>query len=98
GTDRRKILGVRKQHDPIIADPVVEADFAFGGFGFEIRGGVANRKSHGESSVLIRCSQKAFRRHYVRAGASNTSLLSGNIPLSDKYYSFEPAGNARKIV
>ena len=42
GADRREILGVREQHGPIIAEPFMEVDFALGGFGFEIRGGVAN--------------------------------------------------------
>jgi hypothetical protein len=29
----------------------VEADFAFGRFGFEIRGGIANCQSHGKTSI-----------------------------------------------
>ena len=40
--DRRKILRVRKQNRPGIADPIVEADFAFACFSFEIRCSVAN--------------------------------------------------------
>jgi hypothetical protein len=37
GADRGEILRVREQHRPGIADPAVEADPAFGGFGLEIR-------------------------------------------------------------
>ena len=46
GADRGKILGVREQHDPIIADPIMEADLAFRRFGFEIRGGIAYLECH----------------------------------------------------
>src|SRR6516165_9412324 len=42
----REVLRVREQHRPAIADPVMEFDFALSGFGFEIRGGSANRKCH----------------------------------------------------
>jgi hypothetical protein len=37
---------MRKQHAPGIAKPLVEADFAFGGFCLEIRSNVANRECH----------------------------------------------------
>src|SRR5476649_2073620 len=43
---RSEILRVRKQQRPAIADPVVEFDFAIGGFSLEIRGQRANWKSH----------------------------------------------------
>jgi hypothetical protein len=36
-----------KQDDPMIADPVMKTDFAFRRFSFEIRGDIANCKSHG---------------------------------------------------
>src|SRR6516164_5643383 len=42
----REVLRVREQHRPAIADPVMEFDLALSGFGFEIRGGSANRKCH----------------------------------------------------
>src|SRR6201984_2313676 len=48
--DRGKILGVREQKCPAIADPVVELDFAFGGFGLEIRGRRAHLKGHVRAS------------------------------------------------
>jgi hypothetical protein len=35
-----------EQDGPRIADPVMKADVAFGGVGCEIRGGIANLKSH----------------------------------------------------
>src|SRR5262249_45286009 len=62
------------QHDPAIADPVVEADFAFGRFGFEIRGGIANCQSHGKPPfTLKRCWAdpifvfgNVIRQRYVR--------------------------------
>jgi hypothetical protein len=37
---------MRKQDAPGISKPVVEFDFAFGGFRLEIGGGVANRQCH----------------------------------------------------
>jgi hypothetical protein len=41
-----EVLGVREQDGPPVPDPVVEADPAFGRFGLEVRGRVANLKSH----------------------------------------------------
>jgi hypothetical protein len=41
-----------EQHDPRVADPIMEADVAFGGVGFEIGRGIANLKSHNKSSAL----------------------------------------------
>ena len=46
GADRREILGMREQHGPVVADPVVETDLAFSRIGLEIRGGVANLERH----------------------------------------------------
>src|SRR3954453_9335739 len=37
---------MRKQERPAIADPVMEFDFALGGFGLEVRGDRANLESH----------------------------------------------------
>jgi hypothetical protein len=37
---------VREQERPAAADPVMEFDFAFGGFSLEIRGHSANLESH----------------------------------------------------
>ena len=48
GADRREILGVREQHRPLVADPVVEFDLAFGGLRLEIRRGVVDRQCHGK--------------------------------------------------
>ena len=46
GADGREILGVREQHHPVAADPVVETNLAFGRFRFEIGGGVADLERH----------------------------------------------------
>src|SRR5215469_13605903 len=46
GANRGEIFWMRKQHRPIVTDPVVEANFAFCGFGLEIWGGVINLQSH----------------------------------------------------
>ena len=46
---RREILGMREQHRPLVADPLVEIDLAFGGFGLEVRCRVANTQGHGNS-------------------------------------------------
>ena len=53
GAYGREIFGVREQHDPIVADPVVEVDFAFRRFGFEIRGDIANLERHGNLRTLV---------------------------------------------
>jgi hypothetical protein len=53
-----------KQHDPMVADPVVKTDFAFRRFSFEIRGDIANRKSHGRppsSEMIARDPNKSWR-------------------------------------
>ena len=41
GADRGEVRGVREQHDPGVAGPLVEADRTFGGVLDEIGGGVA---------------------------------------------------------
>src|SRR6185437_17151027 len=41
-----EILRVREQDRPLVADPLVKVDLAFGGFGGEIGGFVANADSH----------------------------------------------------
>src|SRR5262249_46275767 len=46
GAHRGEVLGMREQHHPFVADPVVEADLALGRFRFEIRGSIVDRKSH----------------------------------------------------
>ena len=38
GADRGKVLGVGKQHRPLVADPLVKIDPALGGLGLKIRG------------------------------------------------------------
>src|SRR5579863_4504146 len=53
GADRGKILRMREQQRPTVADPVVEPNFAIGGFGFEIRGFGANLKSHIQPHVVL---------------------------------------------
>jgi hypothetical protein len=37
---------MREQKRPAVADPIMEFDLAFGGFGLEIRGHSANLESH----------------------------------------------------
>src|SRR6516162_6364400 len=46
GAHRREVLGMREQHHPFVADPLVEADLAFGGLRFEIRRSVVDGESH----------------------------------------------------
>src|SRR5262249_50801202 len=46
GAYRREVLGMREQHHPFVADPIVEADLAFGGLRFEIRRSVVDGESH----------------------------------------------------
>ena len=47
------MIFTREQYDPIVADPVVEVDFAFRRFGFEIRGDIANLERHGNLRTLV---------------------------------------------
>jgi hypothetical protein len=37
---------MREQDGPLIADPLVKVDRAFGGLGLEIGGGIADTQSH----------------------------------------------------
>ncbi len=43
---RREVSRVGKEHDPILANPVVEVDAALGGFSFEVGGGIAEEQAH----------------------------------------------------
>ena len=55
GADRRKVLGMREQDHPIVADPVVKADFAFRRVSFEIRCGIADCQRHGNLLDCYNC-------------------------------------------
>ena len=46
----REILGVREQHGPGIADPVVEANAPLGRIGFEVGGDVIDLQCHDSTS------------------------------------------------
>jgi hypothetical protein len=43
---RREVPGVREQHGPGVADPVVEADLALGRLRLEVRCGVPDLQTH----------------------------------------------------
>src|SRR5882672_9247384 len=43
---RCKVLRVREQHDPRIANPIMEVNFSFCRLRFEVRGSITNLKSH----------------------------------------------------
>src|SRR5262249_24474210 len=51
GAHRREVLGMREQHAPGVADPVVKPDRAFGGVRLEVRCEVADLESHPQSSA-----------------------------------------------
>ncbi len=53
GADRGVVLGMREQHHPAVAGPVVEAELPFGGLRGEVRRGGVDRQRHGEAS--LRC-------------------------------------------
>src|SRR3546814_11728938 len=44
--DLREVLGVREEHAPAVAEPVMKADFALGGLRREIRRRAADGKCH----------------------------------------------------
>ena len=46
GADRGEVLGMREQHRPAVAEPLVEVDATLGGIGLEIRRGVAQTDGH----------------------------------------------------
>src|SRR5262245_36763496 len=46
GADRREVLGMREQHGPGIADPLVKADAALRGIGLEVGCGFAKLECH----------------------------------------------------
>ena len=64
GADRGEILRMREQQRPAVADPVVEFDLAFGGFGLEIRGHSAYLESH--VSTSCRSSYRGILRPKYR--------------------------------
>ena len=45
GADRRVVLGVREEDDPLVADELVEVNGAVGGVGLEVGGGRAQAKA-----------------------------------------------------
>jgi hypothetical protein len=69
GADGREILGVRKQHRPGGADPVMETDMAFGRLSFEIRSGVSERENH------VRTSQ-AFKHKVLPCARSQAATAT----------------------
>jgi hypothetical protein len=54
GADRGEVLGMREQHRPLVADPIVKADLSFGRLRFEIRGSIIDCKSHRPSPDILR--------------------------------------------
>jgi hypothetical protein len=55
GANRGKILGMREQQRPAVADPVVEFNFPIGGFSLEVGGYSAYLESHVMSSCHSSC-------------------------------------------
>src|SRR4051812_43896153 len=53
GADGRKILGVREQHHPIVAGPLVKVDRSMDGFLCEVWGDVAQTKSGHDWSPIV---------------------------------------------
>jgi hypothetical protein len=64
GADRCEIPGVREQDDPMVSDPVVKADFSFGGFSLKIRGDIANSQCHEILRGVADISGNAFQ-HFM---------------------------------
>lgn len=58
GAHGRVVLGVREEHDPIVADELVEVDGALGGLGLEVGGNAAETEGlsalFGHVAVLVR--------------------------------------------
>ena len=48
-----KSFGCENSTTQLIADPIVEPDFAFGRLGFEIWGGIANLQRHGNPPSFV---------------------------------------------
>ena len=85
--DRREVLGVREQDAPGVAEPLVEADVAFGGFGLEVGGGVADAKRH---LILLRETVRELTT--VQLG----NLCSASVPRPPAFVTaFRAAAGAR---
>ena len=54
GADRGEVLGVRENHPPGIAEPVVKPDAAFGSIGLKVRGDIAELECHHCLRCLMR--------------------------------------------
>src|SRR5205823_14249385 len=62
GAHRREVLGMREQHAPAVAQPLVEVDLPLGGVRGEVRGLVSQAKCHvGVLSVSPRCRGRGYR-------------------------------------
>ena len=70
----REILRVREQHRPGVADPVMEADFAFGGLGFEIGSGIADLQRHDDTSVAFERQINALMAPLYRSSPGQQSV------------------------
>jgi hypothetical protein len=81
---------MRKEHNPTVADPVVEVDFTFRCLGFEVWGSVANLQRHGKPPSL---GLSGFCQ-YIAAlmygwNCLNTSPNRQNDSIPAKNYSFK---------
>ncbi len=61
GAHRGEVLGVREEHRPAVALPVVEVQLALGGGGGEVGGIVAQSYSHEDLLVVVRCAGHSTR-------------------------------------
>src|SRR6516225_4399694 len=75
GAYRREILRMGEQHGPGIADPVVEANFAFSGLRLEIRRDVIDCESH-HAPPSCRVNSHRCRFFGIRPGLTRLSRLS----------------------
>src|SRR4029450_13236831 len=78
----RKVLGVREDHAPAVAHPVIESDSTGGRIGFEIGRRVVDLQSHGTASPQCMCERAYIHddgaRGYMHAPAIAVDCGSGD--------------------
>ena len=83
GADRGEVLGVREQHRPAVADPLVELDPALGRVGLEVRGGIVDANAHWFCSLAPQGASCTIRRSISKSlwprAASRVALCNSGI-------------------
>src|SRR5262245_7327633 len=77
GADGREVLGMREQHGPGIADPVVKADAALGRIGLEVGCGFAKLECHIYVSIFARGARALLSPSHISGMRGQVSQSIG---------------------